>query len=83
MTYRTKINKSVRTSAAAAGASLLMAGTALAADLGTYKPAAAPDMKPARQLELSANVALTTDYVFSGFSQSADGKAIQGGFDAK
>lgn len=82
MTYRTKINKSVRTIAAAAGASLLMAGTVLAADLGTYKPAAAPEMKPERKLELSANVALTTDYVFRGQSQSDDGPAVQGGFDA-
>jgi uncharacterized protein (TIGR02001 family) len=29
----------------------------------------------------SANVALTTDYVFRGFSQTDEGPAIQGGFD--
>ena len=31
---------------------------------------------------LSANTALTTDYVFRGISQSDEGPAIQGGFDA-
>jgi uncharacterized protein (TIGR02001 family) len=31
---------------------------------------------------LSANVALTTDYVFRGISQTAQNPAIQGGFDA-
>jgi len=31
--------------------------------------------------EISANVALTTNYVFRGITQSDDGPAIQGGFD--
>lgn len=31
--------------------------------------------------ELSANVALTTNYVFRGITQTDDGPAIQGGFD--
>lgn len=31
--------------------------------------------------ELSANVALTTNYVFRGVTQTDDGPAIQGGFD--
>lgn len=31
---------------------------------------------------LSANTALTTDYVFRGISQSDEGPAVQGGFDA-
>jgi uncharacterized protein (TIGR02001 family) len=31
--------------------------------------------------EITANVALTTDYVFRGVSQSDNGPAIQGGFD--
>ena len=31
--------------------------------------------------EFSANVALTSDYVFRGFSQTEEGPAIQGGFD--
>lgn len=36
----------------------------------------------ASALELSANVALTTDYVWRGVSQSDNSPAIQGGFDA-
>lgn len=35
----------------------------------------------AAQAEISANVALTTDYVFRGVSLSDNGPAIQGGFD--
>ena len=35
----------------------------------------------AEQSPFSANVALTTDYVFRGISQSAEDPAIQGGFD--
>jgi uncharacterized protein (TIGR02001 family) len=35
-----------------------------------------------RRCTFSANAALTTDYVFRGFSQSAEGPAVQAGFDA-
>ncbi len=35
-----------------------------------------------RRCKLSANVALATEYVFRGYSQTAEGPAIQGGFDA-
>jgi len=82
MSYRTTITKTARNVIAATGASILMAGSVFAADLGTYKGVAEPDPAPARNLELSANVALTTDYVFRGFSQTDEGPAIQGGFDA-
>lgn len=34
------------------------------------------------EVELSGNVALTTDYVFRGITQTDNGPAIQGGFDA-
>lgn len=64
-----------------AGAAFLMAGPATAADLGTYKPAEEP-AETSRRCELSANAALTTDYVFRGFSQTDESPAIQGGFDA-
>ena len=37
--------------------------------------------KPERRCNLSANVALTTEYVFRGFSQTGEGPAVQGGFD--
>jgi uncharacterized protein (TIGR02001 family) len=36
----------------------------------------------ASALELTGNVALTTDYIFRGISQTDGGPAIQGGFDA-
>lgn len=36
----------------------------------------------ASAVELSGNVALTTDYVWRGMSQTDNGAAIQGGFDA-
>jgi uncharacterized protein (TIGR02001 family) len=37
--------------------------------------------EPASPHSLSANVALTSDYVFRGVSQTQNGPAIQGGFD--
>ena len=46
---------------------------------GSIKDAPAPE---ARRCALSANVALATEYVFRGYSQTAEGPAIQGGFDA-
>ena len=46
---------------------------------GSIKDAPAPE---ARRCALSANVALATEYVFRGVSQTAEGPAIQGGFDA-
>ena len=58
---------------------LMMSATAHAGAL--YEPSM-KDPEPARRCSLSANVALTTDYVFRGFSQTDEGAAIQGGFDA-
>jgi uncharacterized protein (TIGR02001 family) len=40
------------------------------------------DKPEPRRCTFSANVALTTEYVFRGYSQSAEGPAVQGGFDA-
>lgn len=61
--------------------------SAFAGEPGSYKPAAtykpAAEPVPKRRCELSANVALTTDYVFRGYSQSDESPAIQGGFDAE
>jgi uncharacterized protein (TIGR02001 family) len=54
----------------------LLAGPAIAQ---SYKDA--PPMTPARALEWSANVAVTSDYIFRGFSQSAERPAVQGGID--
>lgn len=44
-------------------------------------PAFAQDTASSIPGEFSANVALTSDYVFRGISQSDEGPAIQGGFD--
>jgi uncharacterized protein (TIGR02001 family) len=40
------------------------------------------DTPEPRRCTFAANVALTTDYVFRGVSQTAEGPAVQGGFDA-
>ncbi len=42
---------------------------------------AAAMMAPAAQAEITANVALTTDYVWRGTSQNQEDPALQGGFD--
>jgi uncharacterized protein (TIGR02001 family) len=63
----------------ASGAAAAFAVFALAA------PAFAGGMKDTpepRRCTFSANAALTTDYVFRGFSQSSEGPAVQAGFDA-
>ena len=41
-----------------------------------------PPAPEARRCTFSANVAVTSDYIFRGFSQTSEGPAIQGGFDA-
>lgn len=63
--------------ATATVASLATSTAAMAG--GSLKDAPAPE-KP--RCTYSANVGLTTDYVFRGYSQSAAGPAVQGGFDA-
>ncbi|MDX2154950.1 MAG: TorF family putative porin [Hyphomicrobiaceae bacterium] len=40
-----------------------------------------PAEEPKRELQITANVAATTEYVFRGFSQSAEHWAAQGGVD--
>lgn len=71
----------LRTLAFAGAVGLFAGGQATAAGMISDAP---PPMAPAPawQLDLSANVALTTDYVFRGISQTDEGPAIQGGFDA-
>lgn len=79
MGHHGAICKIMRGTVAAGAFAMLSSGAAMAADLGTYKPAAEP--APAKRCDFSANVALTTDYVFRGFSQTDEGPALQGGFD--
>ncbi len=76
------ISKTAGLSAASALATVLVVGTAFADGVtrrGGIKDAPAP---APRACSLSANVGLTSDYVFRGFSQTNEGPAIQGGFDA-
>jgi uncharacterized protein (TIGR02001 family) len=66
--------------AATAAAVLLIAAPAFAdgmARRGSVKDAPPPQ----ERCKYSANVALTTEYVFRGISQTAENPAIQGGFD--
>ncbi len=49
-------------------------------DKGSLKDA--PEAEPKRELQFSANFAITSDYVFRGFSQSASRPAVQAGVDA-
>ena len=66
-------------------AATMMSMPATAADIfdrdrgGSMKDA---PMETGRTLELSANVGLTSDYIFRGASQTAENPAIQGGMDA-
>lgn len=63
---------------ATALAVLMLTGPALADGMrGSIKDAP----KPQERCKHSANVALTTEYVFRGISQTSEGPAIQGGFD--
>ena len=66
-------------SAATLAAVLLLTGPTLA---DGYKRGSIKDApKPEERCKHAANVALTTEYVFRGFSQTAEGPAIQGGYD--
>ena len=57
---------------------MLLAGPAFA---DGYRGSLKDAPKPEERCKHSANVALTTEYVFRGFSQTAEGPAIQGGYD--
>jgi uncharacterized protein (TIGR02001 family) len=59
---------------------ILASGLAICASLAYADSAPPPPPPPS---PFSANVALTTDYVFRGISQTDSSPAIQGGFDFK
>jgi uncharacterized protein (TIGR02001 family) len=62
-----------------------LAGAAFADGAPSRRVVKTPEPAPApapRLCALSANVALASEYVFRGFSQTSEGPAIQGGFDA-
>jgi uncharacterized protein (TIGR02001 family) len=62
----------------AAVTAALLAGTSLAQ---AQEPAIVTGDELVEGFEISANVALTTDYRFRGISQSDESAAVQGGFD--
>ncbi len=77
------ISKMARLAAATGLSAALVIGPALAdgpSRRGSIKDPVAPPAP--RACTLSANVALATEYVFRGVSQTAEGPAVQGGFDA-
>jgi uncharacterized protein (TIGR02001 family) len=81
MTWR--IPNAARLGAISLLGAVLLAGAALADGMPKGGRVKKAETTPAQPLcTLSANVALTTDYIFRGFSQTAEGPAIQGGFDA-
>jgi uncharacterized protein (TIGR02001 family) len=71
----------IAVSLAAPLAALILCGPAFAD--GMRGKAKAKEPAPVQErCKYSANAALTTDYVFRGISQTSEGPAIQGGFDA-
>jgi uncharacterized protein (TIGR02001 family) len=80
MTFR--ISRFAGLAAASALGAALLAGPAIADGMtkrGSIKDPVAP---APRACTLSANVALATEYVFRGISNTSEGPAVQGGFDA-
>jgi uncharacterized protein (TIGR02001 family) len=69
--------------AAALLAATLLTAPAVADGMPSRGRAATPAPAPeTRRCTLSANVSLASEYVFRGVSQTSEGPAIQGGFDA-
>src|SRR5262245_28941011 len=75
--------KSACLGAAALAGAALLAASALADGTPSRGRIATPPAAPEqRACTFSANAALATEYVFRGISQTSEGPAIQGGFDA-
>jgi uncharacterized protein (TIGR02001 family) len=78
-----KVSKLAGWAAVSALGAALLAGPAIADGMTKRGSIKDPVVEPApRACALSANVALATEYVFRGVSQTAEGPAVQGGFDA-
>ncbi len=67
---------------AAAFALAFLAGSAHADGMRRGSVKDAPPPPPQERCKLSANIGLATEYVFRGVSQTQEGPAVQGGFDA-
>ena len=77
------IGRTVCFGAAALLAATLLTAAAIADGMPSRGRVAAPAPAPeARPCTFSANAALASEYVFRGVSQTSEGLAIQGGFDA-
>jgi uncharacterized protein (TIGR02001 family) len=77
------IGQTVCFGAAALLAATLLTASAIADGMPARGRVAAPAPAPeARGCTFSANAALASEYVFRGVSQTSEGLAIQGGFDA-
>lgn len=75
------MKKQIRSFAGSAltlAAVLWLAGPAFA---DGYRPSLKDTPKPEERCKHSANVDITTEYVFRGISQTKEGPAIQGGYD--
>src|SRR5262245_48218069 len=76
------ITQSVCFGTAALLAAALLVRPALADGMPSRGKIATPPPPAQRACTLSANAALASEYVFRGVSQTSEGLAIQGGFDA-
>ena len=80
-TMKLRIVQIAGLTAAAVLGTALLAAPALADGMNKKRALAEPPPAP-RACSLSANIGLTTEYIFRGYSQTAEGAAVQGGFDA-
>lgn len=75
----TKLEQYLKTAGAAGVSLIALAGTAFADGYsGSIKDA---PVAPARTFSYTVNAAVTTDYIFRGFSQSSENPAVSAGFD--
>lgn len=74
-------NKSVNSSFLAMLAALALSGMALAEDDEFTSHKEGKHIIPASEHKFTANVGITSDYVFNGISQNFRSPAMQGGFD--
>jgi uncharacterized protein (TIGR02001 family) len=74
-----RLQRIVGRTAATAAALMLLAAPAFA---DGYRGSLKDPPKPEERCKYSANVDIATEYVFRGISQTKEGPAIQGGFDA-
>jgi uncharacterized protein (TIGR02001 family) len=77
-----RITKFAGLAAAAMLGTALLAAPALADGMNRKRVMKAEPAPAPRACSLSANIGLASEYVFRGISQTSEGAAVQGGFDA-